>query len=127
MCCVTSFSSVLFFFALVFVCIYNIYIYIYIYIYITRKNLSVCYTDLKTNQVLFFWTTPSSEITKTFGLFPFINMQKQSPSAGFELAIFSLRLTWNTSSLLTAPLTPQKNIWLRSYTWLGNTRILRPI
>ena len=33
---------------------------------ITRKNLSVCYTDLKTNQVLFFWTTPSSEITKTF-------------------------------------------------------------
>ena len=72
---------------------------------ITRKNLSVCYTDLKTNQVLFFWATPSSEISKTFGLFPFINMQKQSPLPGFEPATFRLELVFR---FLTAPLTQNK-------------------
>ena len=72
---------------------------------ITRKNLLVCYTDLKTNQVLFFWTTPSSEISKTFGLFPFINMQKQSPLTGFEPATFRLELVFR---FLTAPLTQNK-------------------
>ena len=72
------------------------------YIKITRKNLSVCYTDLKTNQVLFLWTTPSSENTKTFGLFSFINMQKQSPMPGFELATFRLESHFR---FLTAPLT----------------------
>ena len=48
------------------------------------------------------------KILKPLDYFLFINSQKQSPSAGFELAIFRLRLAWNTSSLLTAPLTPQK-------------------
>ena len=82
---------------------------------------------LKQIKCCFFGRRLAVKILKPLDYFLFINTQKQSPSAGFELAIFRLRLAWNTSSLLTAPLTPQKNIWLRSYTWLGNTRILRPI
>ena len=55
--------------------------------------------------MLFRWTTPSSENTKTFGLFSFINRQKQSPMPGFELATFRLESHFR---FLTAPLTQNK-------------------
>ena len=63
---------------------------------------------LKQIKCCFFGRRLAVKILKPLDYFLFINTQKQSPSAGFELAIFRLRLAWNTSSLLTAPLTPQK-------------------
>ena len=94
---------------------------------ITRKNLSVCYTDLKTNQVLFLWTTPCSENTKTFGLF-FVYLLAKTIAVG-RIRTRDLPLKARVEYIFTfdGPPEPQKNIWLRSYTWLGNTRVLRPI